>query len=368
MRRPGSLRALLSCATVTALSAGLVALGGGGAVAAQAAAPSHHAAPKPMPAHVAAPYVETWTGESPAALAAASGNKYLTMAFLQTDTAGSCTAYWNGAPAQPVSRASFGSDIAAIQARGGNVIPSFGGYSADTTGTELADSCTSVDAIAKVYESLVTTYGVTRIDLDVEADSINNSAGIDRRNKAIAEVQHWARHTGHRVQFSYTLPTTNTGLAPSGVALLRNAVDNGARVDVVNIMTFDYWDGATHDMAADTETAAAGLHGQLAALYPKKSPAKLWSMVGVTEMPGIDDYGPEETFTTQDAVTVKKWAVAKGINTLSFWALQRDNGGCVGTAGANSCSGIAQDTWYFSHAFEPFTRGAGTGSGVGAGR
>ncbi|WP_327429362.1 hypothetical protein [Streptomyces sp. NBC_01236] len=24
---------------------------------------------------------------------------------------------------------------------------------------------------------------------------------------------------------------------------------------------------------------------------------------------------------------------------------QRDNGGCVGTDGANSCSGITQDTW-----------------------
>lgn len=351
MRRPRPLRLLLSCLTVTALSGGLVALGGGDALAAR---------PQPsMPSHVAAPYFEAWTGESPAALAAESGNKYLTLAFLQTEAPGSCTAYWNGDTTQPVSAATFGSDIRTIQARGGNVIPSFGGYSADTTGTELADSCTSVDAIAKVYESLVTTYGVTRIDLDIEADSINNAAGVDRRNKAIAQVQRWAERTGHEVQFSYTLPTTATGLAPSGVALLRNAVDNGARVDVVNIMTFDYWDGATHDMAADTETAAAGLYDQLAALYPKKTPAKLWGMVGVTEMPGIDDYGPEETFTPQDAVKVRDWATAKGIDTLSFWALQRDNGGCVGTAGANSCSGVAQDTWYFSHTFAPFTNGGG---------
>jgi hypothetical protein len=345
---------LLSCITVTGLSAGLVALGGGGAFGVEGASSRSAEA---LPAHVAAPYFEAWTGQSPAALAAESGNKYLTMAFLQTDAPGSCAADWNGDTTQPISKSVYGKDISAIQARGGNVIPSFGGYGADTTGTELADSCTSVDAIAKVYESLVTTYGITRIDLDVEADSIGNAAGIDRRNKAIAEVQRWAERTGRRVQFSYTLPTTTTGLAPSGVALLQNAVDNGARVDVVNIMTFDYWDGATHDMAADTETAAAGLHAQLAALHPKKSPANLWHMIGVTEMPGIDDFGPEETFTTQDAVKVEQWAVAKGINTLSFWALQRDNGGCVGTAGSNSCSGIAQDTWYFSHAFESFTRG-----------
>src|SRR5882672_10970618 len=125
MRRPGPLRASLSCTAVTALSAGLVALGGGDASA------DHRA--QPMPDHVAAPYFEAWTGESPAALAAASGNKYLTMAFLQTEAAGSCTAYWNGLPAQPIAKSTFGEDIATIQARGGNVIPSFGGYSADTT-------------------------------------------------------------------------------------------------------------------------------------------------------------------------------------------------------------------------------------------
>ncbi|MER5427540.1 chitinase [Streptomyces sp. NPDC002588] len=337
------------------MSAGLAVLGGGSALAAPHPLP---VTGKPMPTHVAAPYFEAWTGDSPAALAAASGNKYLTMAFLQTATAGSCTAYWNGEADQPISRTTFGRDIATIQARGGNVVPSFGGWTADTTGTELADSCTDVDAIAKVYESLVTTYGITRIDLDVEGDSIDNAAGIDRRNKAIAEVQHWADHTGRSVQFSYTLPTSTTGLEDNGLALLRNAVDNGARVDVVNLMTFDYYDGATHDMAADTETAAAGLHDQLAALYPKKSSARLWNMVGVIEMPGIDDYGPEETFTTEDAAKVEKWAAAKKINTLSFWALQRDNGGCVGTGGSDSCSGIAQDTWQFSHTFEPFTSGA----------
>nr|WP_319347198.1 chitinase [Streptomyces sp. NY05-11A] len=339
---------------MTAVSAGLVALGGGDALAAPDSLP---APGRPMPPHVAAPYFEAWTGESPARLAAASGNKYLTLAFLRTATAGSCTAYWNGETDQPIARTTFGRDIATIQARGGNAIPSFGGWSADTTGTELADSCTSVDAIAKVYESLVTTYGITRIDLDVEGDSINNAAGIDRRNKAIAEVQRWADRTGRSVQFSYTLPTSTTGLEANGLALLQNAVDNGARVDVVNLMTFDYYDGATHDMAADTETAAAGLHDQLAALYPKKRSARLWNMIGVIEMPGIDDFGPEETFTPQDAVTVEKWAEAKKINTLSFWALQRDNGGCPGTAGSDSCSGIAQDTWHFSQAFEPFTNG-----------
>jgi Glycosyl hydrolases family 18 len=347
MRRRRSLRALLAGVATAAASAGLVVTGGGAA----------HAATPPLPAHVAAPYFEAWTGDSPAALAAQSGNRYLTMAFLQTEKAGSCTAYWNGDTTQPVSRAVFGTDIAAIQARGGNVIPSFGGYSADTTSTDIADSCASVDGIASVYESLVTTYHVPRIDLDVEADSLANTAAIDRRNKAIAQVERWAARTGRHVQFSYTLPTSTTGLEADALAVLENAAANHARVDVVNIMTFDYYDGADpHNMAADTESAATALHTQLAALHPGTSSWRLWRTIGVTEMPGIDDYGPAETFTTADAVTVERWAAAKGLNTLSFWALQRDNGSCVGTGGANECSGVAQSTWYFSHTFERFTR------------
>ncbi|MER5525175.1 chitinase [Streptomyces sp. NPDC002677] len=352
MRRTRALQAAL---TATALSATLVALGSGAAQASP-----HHAA-KPMPARVAAPYFEAWTGQSPAALAAESGNKYLTLAFLQTPAAGSCTADWNGDATQPISPSTFGADIATLQARGGNAIPSFGGYAADTTGTELADSCTDVDAIAGVYEKLVTTYGISRIDLDIEADSLADTAGVDRRNQAIAKAERWADRTGHPLQFSYTLPTTTKGLEAKGLAVLQNAVAHHARVDVVNIMTFDYYDGATHDMAADTRTAADGLHAQLAALYPHKSSRELWGMVGVTEMPGIDDYGPEETFTTQNAVDVERWAAARGIDTLSFWALQRDNGGCVGTGGANACSGIAQDPWYFSHTFARFGRFAGLG-------
>jgi hypothetical protein len=43
-------------------------------------------------------------------------------------------------------------------------------------------------------------------------------------------------------------------------------------------------------------------------------------MMGVTEMPGIDDYGAKETFTQADAITVLNGAESKGISTLSFWA------------------------------------------------
>ncbi|GHF21239.1 hypothetical protein GCM10010359_23310 [Streptomyces morookaense] len=346
MRRLIPLRTVTAAVATTAAAATLVLGGGSGTALAAAQA---------LPPHVFAPYYETYTPGSPAALSAQSGAKYLTLAFLQTEARGSCTPYWNGDTNKPVSQAVFGSDVSTMRANGGDVIPSFGGYAADNGGTELADSCTDVGAIAQAYENVITTYGVTRLDLDIEDNSLTDTAGIDRRNKAVRQVQDWAASTGRTVQFSYTLPTTAHGLADSGLAVLNNAVANGARVDVVNIMTFDYYDGATHDMAADTVSAADGLHDQLARLYPDKSSDALWAMTGVTEMPGIDDYGPAETFTVQDAAKVADWAASRGVNTLSFWALQRDNGGCPGTKGSDTCSGLQQNTWDFSHAFAPFT-------------
>jgi chitinase len=333
----------------------LVAFAGALAAGLFTAAPASAASSGRLPAQVFAPYFETFLPDSPARLSRQSTSKFLTLAFIQTPAVGSCDVDWNGDPATPVAGTTFGADIARIRAAGGDVVPSFGGFAADHAGTELADSCQSVDAIAAAFEKVITTYGVTRLDLDVEDNSQTNNPGIDRRNKAIAQVEAWASRHGRTVQFVYTLPTNVHGLDPSGVHVLQNAAANHARVDIVNIMTFDYFDNQPHEMANDTMTAAAALVATLHQLFPHRSTRQLWATVGVTEMVGIDDFGPAETFTTADAATVERWARARGISELSFWALQRDNGGCVGTAGSNTCSGVAQSTWQFSHALEPFT-------------
>jgi hypothetical protein len=310
-----------------------------------------------LPAHVFAPYFEAYSGDNLATSAANSGNKFMTMAFVQTASAGSCTVTWDGDTTTPISSSVFGSAINTVRGSGGDVIPSFGGFAADNGGTEIADSCTNVASIAAQYENVITTYNVTRLDLDTEDNSLTNTAGIDRRNKAIKMVEDWAAANGRTISFSYTLPTTTSGLAQTGLNVLQNAVSNNARIDIVNIMTFDYFDGASHEMANDTQTAASGLVNQLAGMFPSKTQAQLWAMVGVTEMPGIDDFGAAETFTTADATTVENWAVSKGISSLAFWAVERDNGGCPGTGGSDSCSGIAQSTWQFSHTFQPFSGG-----------
>lgn len=354
-RRKATLLAALAAGSTALLALGATA--SGAAAATGSAGTGHSQSSRPLPYQVFAPYYEMYdTSTDLAALSQQSGARYLSLAFLQTAASGSCTAYWDGDTTEPIAPSSYGADIADIQAHGGNVIPSFGGYSADTTNTDIADSCTSVPDIAKVYESLITTYNVPRIDLDVEADSLTNTAGINRRNEAIALTEAWAAAHHRQIQFSYTLPTFATGLPAAELGVLQNAVADGARISTVNLLTFDYYYGTQQDMVADTEGAADGLFSQLQTLYPTTPARQLWHMIGITEMPGIDDFGPDETFSTANALTILNWAQHQGLGLISFWALQRDNGGCVGTKGAGTCSGVSQPTWYFSHVFEHFTR------------
>ena len=317
------------------------------------------AAGTPLPAHVYAPYYETYLAPNTASIsdtATASGAKYFTLAFLQTPKRGSCALDWNGNTAQPLNY--YAADIAALRANGGDVIPSFGGYSADQGGTEIADSCTDVSQIAADYESVISTLGVTRLDMDVEAKSLNNTAGIDRRNKAIAITQAWAASQGIPLQIQYTIPVEQYGLDANGEAVLQNAVANGVTVTSVNIMVFDYYiagEGVVN-MGQAAVNAANNTHAQLTSIFPNLTSAQIWTMEAMTMLPGIDDY-PKKTEVTYlpDAQTMLNFAQANGMNFLSIWAIQRDNGGCPGTKDSNTCSGIVQNTWDFSHLLEPFT-------------
>jgi Glycosyl hydrolases family 18 len=299
-----------------------------------------------IPRHVFGPYFETWTSDSIATIARQSGDRYFTLAFLETLGRRSCTLAWNGDRARTIDQGGYLDDIAKLREMGGDVIPSFGGWSADQGGTEIGDSCSSVKDIAAAYESVVTTYDVTRLDMDIEGRSLARTDGIDRRNKAIKRLQDWARAHGRTLQIQFTLPTSADGLEPSGVAVLQNAIANGVRVDVVNPMVFDYYDGVTTDMGAAAISASKGLHAQLATLYPAKTSAQRWAMQGATIMNGVDDYPKKTEVTTlADARQLRRFATRKGMSTLSMWSIQRDN----------TSSGIAQSPWAFSHVLAPFT-------------
>jgi hypothetical protein len=355
---------VLAASAVLAVS--LSACGGGSAATTPPAQQTHSASPaataspgvggfRSWPDQVYSPYYETWTNSSLPSLSSQSGTKYFNLGFLQADSSSSCTLTWDGS--QPANSPAYQAEIGQLKQNGGNIALTFGGQSSGNNGTEIADACTDVKSLAADYEAIINTYHVTRLDMDVELNALNNSAGIERRNKALAMTQTWAASHGYPLQIQYTLPVQPSGLQSNALSVLQSAVAEGVKVSLVNIMAFDYYDlSGEVDMGSSATSAAESTHSQLAALYPKKSSRELWAMEGITFLPGIDDnQSKTEVTSLSDAKQILSFARDHSLGLLSIWAIQRDNGGCPGSVDSNTCSGISQDSWAFSHLIESFT-------------
>ncbi len=343
---PRSRLRTLAAAAVPLLSAGLV-LGTG-----QAA----HAAVNPgpgFPAHYAAPYVETWGSTSAMANAqAATGLKYYTLAFVISGSG--CNAMWNGDTS--IDNGGWETAINNLRASGGDVIVSFGGAS----GTELGKACTSVSTLQAQYKRVIDTLDLTRVDLDIEGSTLDDTAANDRRNQALAALQQEYASSGKHLAVDYTLPVDPSGLLSNSLSLLNNAKSRGLDVNAVNIMTMDY--GPSMDMGQAAINAATALHGQLGQIWTSKSSDQLWAMEGNTPMIGVND-SQNEIFTTGNASTLESFAASHGIQLLAFWALGRDKACASSGTLSDSCSGTPQSAYQFSRTFNAITGGGGGGGG-----
>jgi chitinase len=287
----------LALASVTALGSGSLALATAGPAAAAGAA---------FPAHFAAPYLQISSSDAGdmAADQAATGLKDYTLAFLTPQSG--CTPQWEDGGS---SVGAFASQISAIQAAGGNVIISFGGES----GGELAQTCTNVSQLTAAYQNVVNTYGVTRLDFDIEGGVLSDTAATSLRDQALAALQ----AQDPSVQVDFTLAVSPQGL-PTGTgseyALLQDAKAKGVKVSIVNIMTMDF--GAGSNDLADAESAAQGTAGQLASLYGISTSAA-YGMMGLTPIAGTNDDGT--VFSTSNASSLESFAASNGVAELSFW-------------------------------------------------
>jgi hypothetical protein len=124
-------------------------------------------------------------------------------------------------------------------------------------------------------------------------------------------------------------------------------------------MVFDYYLSGNEprlNMGAEAVRAATSTHRQIASLFPNVSAARLWTMTGMTLLPGIDDYTPAREVTQlADAQRMLTFAASHRMNFVSIWGIQRDNCGCPGAFDSDTCSGLKQNAWTFSHLLEPFT-------------
>ncbi|MEU3984100.1 cellulose binding domain-containing protein [Streptomyces sp. NPDC026672] len=291
-----------------------------------------------------APYVDTslYPAFDLVGAVTATGVKDFNLAFV-TD-GGGCTPKWGGVSDLPND--AVAAQTGALRAKGGDVRVSFGGAS----GSELATTCSSADALAAAYGRAVDAYRLTKVDFDVEGGALPDTAANIRRAQAIVQLQR--QHPG--LDVSFTLPVMPEGLTQDGVNLLANAKSNGVRINTVNIMAMDYGAAYSGDMGTYAEQAATATQAQIKGVLGL-SDAAAWKAVAVTPMIGVNDVA-SEVFRTDDASQLVAFAKSKGLGGLSMWSAGRDKqcaGGTKPTADP-TCSSITQSPFAFLKSFATF--------------
>jgi hypothetical protein len=273
----------------------------------------------------------------------ASDVKAVVLAFLVPQT-NDCNLAWGGVsqalPNDTLGSTSIATEVSTLQSEGITVIISQGGAG----GQDGSAYCSTVAETQALYQTVINKYHVTWLDFDLE--NPQTSGQPTRRAQALAALQ----QANPGLIISYTLPLGPGGLdsGDNGTADLSAASAAGLNLGVVNGMAMDF--GETNEnQAALSEEGAAALESQIQA-------AGLTSAVGLTFLPGTSDDDPPQYFTLANATTMLNFAQANSyITMLSFWELNRDNGGCPGsTVDEDTCSGLTQSNYEFSSIFEPF--------------
>jgi 3D (Asp-Asp-Asp) domain-containing protein len=282
-----------------------------------------------------APYFYTWGGGKVTSLVQGkqlAGLNQVTLAF----------ALSGGGCSLDSAVDSMTNDIKSFMSSGGKVIVSFGGAS----GTYIETACTDENLLFSAIDGLIQRTGIQKLDFDIEGTQLSNTAATTRRTHVLARLQ--TKYPNLYV--SFTLPVEPSGLTSGGVNLVKSTAAGGVRINIVNIMTMDYGSG-TKNLGSVAIQSAQGTMNQLKAIYPTKTTAQLYAMIGITPMIGKNDDGT--AFSLADASQVTSFVQANGIGLIAYWAFQRDQ--AQSSAGAGSLetfSGVIQSDFQFYKTFK----------------
>ena len=266
----------------------------------------------------------------------ACGQKFYTLAFIISDKSNNPA--WDGRI--PMDKDYYMNQIAAIRARGGDVIISFGG----AAGKEIAITETNSVVLQAKYQSVIDRYKFTWLDFDIEGDSLKNSGANQRRNTALANLQ--AKNPG--LIISYTLPVDPNGISDDAQKLLADAKAEGLKVHSINVMVMDFGPHFSKGkkMSDVSIISALKAHEQCEKIDPA-------IQIGLTPEVGQNDE-KSEIFSLTDAKELEEWAITQPwVCSLSFWCSNRDTEKS-GTKNGNTNSGIQQKPWAFTKIFQPF--------------
>ncbi|MEU1472372.1 RICIN domain-containing protein [Streptomyces sp. NPDC005761] len=289
----------------------------------------------PAGAMAVAPYLYNGWGSppSPTTVMNATGVKWFTLAFVLSN--GYCNPQWDGG--RPLTGGVDQQTVNTVRAAGGDVIPSFGGWS----GNKLESSCSSAGELAAAYQKVINAYGLKAIDIDIEAEAYDSATVQQRTVDALRTVK--ANNPGLKVYVTF-----GTGQNGPDDSLVRKAAAAGLTVDSWTIMPFNFG-GAGQNMGALTVSAAEGLKNTVRSAYGY-SDDQAYRHTGISSMNGITDNG--ETVTVADFRTILGYAQQRHLARLTFWSVNRDRP-CTG-GGADTCSGVSQQPWDYTKVFAQY--------------
>jgi chitinase len=138
------------------------------------------------------------------------------------------------------------------------------------------------------------------------------------------------------VEISFTLATMPTGLlAPSGLMIVKTAIDENVKFKMINLMLMDYGGSfpanVEHElkMAAYSIQALQSVNAQLKVLlaektgYPDKVGENYYNILGATPMIGRNDV-LVEYFYKDDIEKLTQFCNEVGVKMTSMWSLNRD--------------------------------------------
>ncbi|MEV3970416.1 ricin-type beta-trefoil lectin domain protein [Streptomyces sp. NPDC050698] len=292
--------------------------------------------PAPAPGAMAvAPYLYNGWGSppNPTTVMSATGVKWFTLAFVLSN--GYCNPQWDGN--RPLTGGVDQQTVNTVRAAGGDVIPSFGGWS----GNKLESSCGSAGELAAAYQKVINAYGLKAIDIDIEAAAYDSPTVQQRTVDALKTVK--ANHPGIKVYITF-----GAGQNGPDSSLISKAAASGLTVDSWTIMPFNFG-GAGQDMGQLSVRAAEGLKTAVKNAYGYTDD-QAYRHTGISSMNGITDNG--ETVTVADFRTILGYARQRHLARLTFWSVNRDRP-CTG-GGADTCSGVAQQPWDFTRVFAQY--------------
>lgn len=240
--------------------------------------------------------------------------KHFTLGFIVADDGNQPS--WGGF--FPMKDNYYGSIIANLRKKGGDVTCSFGGAS----GQELAGVIKNADELAKKYMQVIKQYNFQSIDFDIEGRHLADHETNERRGHALLKIANELP----KLKISVTVPVMPNGIDKNALKLIEVTP-----CDLVNIMAMDF--GGEKDMAAAVISCIKATRSQI-----KKD-------LGVTVMIGKNDTG--EIFTLADAVKLKLFVTKNPyVKMISFWSIERDSGK---PGNLNKSSQVKQLPWEFTN-------------------